>query len=107
MQITNEDECCFRGGKKCKQKAKALNLNKTDLVLDHAIYSKAVEIVTNAKYADLRTFINIQMGGFHAASIFLGVIGKRFKYASLKRPHHRVAAPERGSSRSDVGKEGV
>lgn len=47
------------------------------------------------------------MGGFHAASIFLGVIGKRFKDASLKRPHHRVAAPERGSSRWDVGREGV
>ena len=99
MQITNENECCFRDGKKCKQKAKALNLNETDLVLVHAIQSKAVEIVMNEQYADLRTFINIQMGGFHAASIFLGVIGKRFKDASLKRPHHRVAAPERGSSR--------
>ena len=70
--------------KQCKQKAETLNLNETDLVFDHAIYAKAVEIVMNEKFLDLRTFINIQMGGLHAASIFLGVIGKRFKDAGLK-----------------------
>ena len=70
--------------KQYKQKVEALNLNETDLVLDHAIYAKAVEIVMNEKFTDLRTFINIRMGGFHAASIFLGVIGKRFKDAGLK-----------------------
>ena len=70
--------------KQCKQKAEALNLNETDLVLDHAIYAKAVEIVMKEKFTDLRTFINIRMGGFHAASIFLGVIGRRFKDAGLK-----------------------
>ena len=70
--------------KQYKQKAEALNLNKTDLVLDHAIYTKAVEIVMNEKFTDLEIFINIWMGGFHAASIFLGVIGKGFKDAGLK-----------------------
>ena len=70
--------------KQCKQKAEALNLNEMDLVLDHAIYAKAVEIVMNEKFTNLRTFINIWIGGFHAASIFLGVIGKRFKDAGPK-----------------------
>ena len=70
--------------KRHKQKSEALNLNETDLVLDHAIYPKAVEIVMNEKFTDLRISINIRMGGFHAASIFLGVIEKRFKDAGLK-----------------------
>ena len=52
--------------------------------MDYATYAKAVEIVMNEKYTDLRTFINIWMGGFHAASIFLGVIGKGFKDAGLR-----------------------
>ena len=38
----------------------------------------------NEKYLDQKTFINIRMGGFQAASIFLGVIWKRFKDAGLK-----------------------
>ena len=33
---------------------------------------------------DLREFINLRMGGFHAACIFMGVIGKRFSDAGLK-----------------------
>ena len=40
--------------KQCKKKAEALNLNKTDLFLDHAIYTKAVEIVMNEKFTDLK-----------------------------------------------------
>ena len=38
--------------KQFKQKTKALNLNKMCLVLDHAIYEKAVEIVMNEKFTD-------------------------------------------------------
>ena len=38
--------------KQFKQKAEALNLNKMSLVLDHAIYEKAVEIVMNEKFTD-------------------------------------------------------
>ena len=36
------------------------------------------------KFTNLRTFINIPIAGFHIASIFLGVIGKRFKDAGIK-----------------------
>ena len=68
----------------CKEKAESLNLTETDLVLDHAIYSKAVEIIMMEQNADLRVFINLRMGGFHAACIFLCVIGKRFADAGLK-----------------------
>ena len=70
--------------KQYEQKAEALNKNGTDLVLDHEIYAKAVEILMIEKLTDLRTFINIRMGGFHMASVFLGVIEKRFKDAGLK-----------------------
>ena len=83
-QLPTKTDVVLEVLKKYKQKSEALNLNETDLVLDHAIYAKAVEIVMNEKFTDLRTSINIRMGGFHAASIFLGVIEKRFKDAGLK-----------------------
>ena len=67
-----------------KEKAEALNLKETDLVLDHAIYCKAVEIVMQERNEKLRRFINLRMGGFHATCIFLGVIGKRFGDGGLK-----------------------
>ena len=67
----------------CKEKAEHLNLAETDLVLDHAIYSKAVEIVMMERNSDLRDFVNLRMGGFHAACIFMSVIGKRFTEAGL------------------------
>ena len=70
--------------KQRNQKAEALNINETDLVLDHATYAKVVEIVMNEKFTDLRTFMNIRMGGIHAASTFLGLIGKRFQDAGLQ-----------------------
>ena len=38
--------------KQCNQKAEALSLNEMDLVLDHAIHTKAVEIVMNEKFTD-------------------------------------------------------
>ena len=68
----------------CKEKVKQLNLMETDLVLDHAIYSKAVEVVMEELYSDLKYFINFRMGGFHATCVFLGVIGKRFGVEGLK-----------------------
>ena len=67
----------------CREKAEHLNLAETDLVLDHAIYSKAVEIVMMERNSDLRDFVNLRMGGFHAACIFMSVIGKRFTEAGL------------------------
>ena len=55
----------------CKAKDEALNLNVADLVLDHAIYSKAFEILVKKGNDSLRDFINLRMGGFHACFIFL------------------------------------
>ena len=66
-----------------KAKAEALGLTCTDLVLDHAIYAKALEVLQNTNNADLKEFINLRMGGFHACGIFLAVIGKRFGSAGL------------------------
>ena len=42
----------------CKAKAEGLNLPGTDLVLNHAIYSKAVEVM-NERHSDLRSFLNL------------------------------------------------
>ena len=66
------------------EKTEALGLNETDLVLDHVIYAKATEIIMDGNNENLQSFINICMGGFHTACIFLGVIGKRFGDAGLK-----------------------
>ena len=66
-----------------KAKAKALGLTCTDLVLDHVIYAKALEVLENPNNADLKEFINLRMGGFHACGIFFAVISKRFGFAGL------------------------
>ena len=68
----------------CKAKVEALNLNVAGLVLYHAIYSKALEILMKKGNRSLRNFINLRMGGFHACCIFLSVISKRFADAGLK-----------------------
>ena len=56
-------------------KANAMNLPETDLVLDQAIYAKAVEILSNPSHEGLKKFINLQMGAFHTICIFLAIIG--------------------------------
>ena len=66
-----------------KAKVEALGLTCTDLVLDHAIYAKASEVLQNPNNTDLKEFINLRMGGFHACRIFLAAIGKRFGSAGL------------------------
>ena len=49
----------------CQEKAEGLNLAETDLVLDHANYSKEVEVdIMNERHSDWRSF-NLRMGGFH------------------------------------------
>ena len=48
----------------CKEKATQLGLPEIDLVLDHAIYCKAVEIIMDDRHTNLRDFINLRMGGF-------------------------------------------
>ena len=67
-----------------KEKSEALLLPSADLVLDHAIYAKALDVLTNPHHADLQEFVNLRMGGFHACGIFIAVIGKRFAAAGLK-----------------------
>ena len=48
-----------------KAKAEALGLACTDLVLDHAIYANALEVLQNPNNADLKEFVNLRMGGFY------------------------------------------
>ena len=67
-----------------KEKAEALGLSETDVVLDQAIYAKAVEILQNPTYIDLKRFVVLRMGAFHTACIFIAVIGKRFADAGLR-----------------------
>ena len=66
-----------------KIKAEKLGLMETDVVLDMAIYSKAVEIFMNPRYIDLKDFIVLPLGAFHMVCIFVAVIGKRFGDAGL------------------------
>lgn len=67
-----------------KLKAEKLGLNETDVVLDMAIYSKAVEIIMNPRYIDLKKFVVLRLGGFHTMCVFIAVIGKRFGDAGLR-----------------------
>ena len=46
------------------QKFKKLFLEEVDIVFDHAIYSKALEIIMNPIHEDLRAFCNIAWGHF-------------------------------------------
>ena len=70
--------------KQVKRKSELLNVQSADLVLDHAIFTKAFDILNDPANADLKSVINIRMGGFHACCIFLAVIGKRFASGGLK-----------------------
>ena len=67
-----------------KAKAESLGLESTDLVFDHTIYAKAVEVLTNSTNKDLQSFINLWMGPFYACCIYLAVLGKRFGSAGLR-----------------------
>ena len=67
-----------------KAKAEAIGLDETDLVLDHAIYKPALEVIMDPQNVDLKGFVNLRMGGFHASCIFIAVIGKRFAAAGLQ-----------------------
>lgn len=66
-----------------KQKAEALTLTETDLVCDHAVYSKALEVLLAKGSDDLKDFIHLRMGGFHTMCIFMAVIGKVYGNAEL------------------------
>ena len=71
----------------CKEKATQRGLSETDLVLDHEIYCKAVEFIMDDRHTNLRDFINLRMGGFHATCVFLGVTGKTFLQCRFKGSH--------------------
>ena len=68
----------------CKEKAEAFWLEAAALVLDHAIYSKALETLLKEGNEALKTFMNLGMGGFHACFLFFAVIWKHFGDAGLK-----------------------
>ena len=67
-----------------KLKAEKLGLTETDVVLDMAICSKAVEITLNPKYVNLKKIIVLRLEAFHTSCIFMAVIGKRFGDAGLR-----------------------
>ena len=70
---------------KVKAKPESLGLETTGLVFDHAIYAKAVEVLTIPANKDLQSFINLRMGPFHACCVYLAVLGKRFGSAGLRK----------------------
>ena len=51
---------------------------------DRAIYKLALEVLMNSTNEELKSSINLRMGGFHASCIFIAVIGKRFAAAGLQ-----------------------
>ena len=67
-----------------KQKAESLNLDQTDLVCDHAVYSKALEVVLAEGNESLKEVINLKMGGFPMMCVFIAVIGKIYGDAGLR-----------------------
>ena len=80
-----------------KAKEEAPGLTCTYLVLDHAIYSKALEVLQNPNNADLKEFINLRMGSFHGCGNVLAVICKRFESAGL---HHLIVEALLSGSKS-------
>ena len=55
--------------KQIKFKSEAIGLECADAVFDHAIYSKALEVITDPKNEAIRDFINLRMGDFTLASL--------------------------------------
>ena len=82
--VTNQNGYGARNTCSSQKKSEELGLVSADLVLDHAIYVKALEVLVNPLHQNLRGFINLRMGDFHACCIFLAVIAKRFSAAGLK-----------------------
>lgn len=61
---------------------KEISHSHTVLVLDQAIYCKALETIAH-KSGEFRDLI-LRMGGFHILIAFLGTIGKRMKASGLE-----------------------
>lgn len=62
--------------------ATQLGLTDTVVVLDQAIYAKALEVMW--KHTEEFASVVLRMGSFHIACVFLTVIGKRFGDGGLR-----------------------
>ena len=60
-----------------------ISVTEVDLVADHAIYSKLLEVLTLTNDIIAKSMINLRIGDFHTACVFLAVIGKRFEESGL------------------------
>ena len=54
------------------------------MVLDMAIYVKAVDVMMTPRYIDLKQFDVFRLDGFHTMCIFIAAIGSRFADAGLR-----------------------
>ena len=70
--------------KKSLEMATQLNLDDTVVVLDQAIYAKALEVVWKQK-EEFKSIV-VRMGSFHITCVFLSVMGKRFRDGGLRDP---------------------
>ena len=57
-----------------KAKADTLQLTEVDLVLDHVICCKILEILSNPMSSSLKNTISLRMQRFHAECIFMSLI---------------------------------
>ena len=60
-------------------KAEHLGLTDTDIVVNQPNHAKAVEILENTKYKELKEFTVLRMSAFHTSSRFIALIGKQFR----------------------------
>ena len=68
--------------KKSVEMAIQMGLDDTVVVLDQAIYAKALEVIWKQK-EEFRSIV-LRMGSFHIACVFLSVLGKRFGESGLR-----------------------
>lgn len=69
--------------KQVKIKSERLSLTEVDLVADHAIYFKFLEVLMLHDDAEARSIINLWMRDFHTACAFIAVIEKQFEDSGL------------------------
>ena len=72
--------------KQVKIKSERLSLTEVALVAGHAIYSKFLEVLTLHDDTVAMSMINLRMGDFHIACVFIEVIGKWFPDSDLSDP---------------------
>ena len=67
--------------RKCMDRCSSVGLGFTVVVMDQAIYAKAVDIIAQ-RPLEFESLIP-RMGAFHISCVFLAIIGKRFRDAGL------------------------